>query len=586
VPYSREREDRIRLERIRELFGTRGLYAFAAPAASIVVAAQVMAWVWPVGNRVGTALWLCVVIPAEIGAGLLIWWFHRKPRDDGELARWARRRVAAEIARGVGWSLLALLSVFPGKPMSLLPAMATLIGLCAASSAGLAVYLPALTAFVGSVSAASAAFLLWRSASGAELYAAAMFSTNFLLVMLNGGRMSLLYRNSIELRLDLAEQVEVSGRLQGEAEAGRRIAEEAAVERAQFFGAASHDLRQPVHALGLYAALLRRDPPPTQRRELIRSIAACVDTLERLFNAILGVSQALMSRDDSRVAALPLQDLIDGAALQFHPEAERRGLRLRTRDTPLWVRADATAVQRILANLVANALAYTERGGALVAARRRGDRVELVVADTGMGIAQTDHERVFDPFFQVRPDRPTGRHGFGLGLATVKQLCITHGYDIDLRSRLGFGSVFRVCLPAAEPADPPRDIAPTEPAMRKKLRVLLVEDDALVADAVSKLLATWGVPTELCSDSHRALQILEAGPGRWLAILDYRLHGRETGLDIADAIRRRFADEIPIAIVTGDLDVLEHARQRGLRVLQKPLRPIRLRALLASMSTG
>jgi len=586
VSNSREREDRIRLERIRELFGAPGIYAFAAPAASIIVAAQVIIWVWLVGNRAGTALWLAVVIPVEIGVGVLTWWFHRAARGDAELPQWARRRVAAEIVRGVGWALLALLSVLPGKPMSLLPAMVTLVGLSAASSAGLAVYLPALAAFVGSVSAASAAFLLWRSLNSSDLYAAAMFSTNFLLVMLNGSRMSLLYRTSIELRLDLAEQVEVSGRLRGEAEAGRKVAEEAAVERARFFGAASHDLRQPVHALGLYAALLRRDPPASQRRELIRSVTACVDTLERLFNAILGVSQALISRDDSRVAALPLQGLIDGVVLQFRPEAERRGLRLRARTTSLWVQADATAVQRILANLVANALTYTEQGGALIAARRRGDRVELVVADTGVGIADRDHERVFDPFFQVRSDRPTGRDGFGLGLATVKQLCITHGHGIALRSRLGFGSVFRVSLPFAEPADLPRESNPAEPAMHETLRVLLVEDDPLVADAVSKLLASWDVPTALCADSRRAVQILEASPGRWLTILDYRLQGQETGLDVADAIRRRFGDQIPIAIVTGDLDVLEQARQQGLTVLQKPLRPIRLRALLASMAAA
>ena len=274
MPAAAERERRIRLERIRDLYDTPRAQVFIAPFVAMAMALQAAAWVWPVGDRAGAALWLGVQLLGEVGVAVLVRLFHRRPRADTELPLWAAWRVAGEGVRGAAWSLIALLTVIPGHPLSLLPPLITLVGLAAAVSAGLAVYLPALFAFTGGVCALAAAFLIFRSQGWPELYAAGMFGTTFVFVMLNGLRMAGLYRKAIELRLDLAAQAETSARLHAEAEAGRKLAEEAVAERGRFFGAASHDLRQPVHALGLYASLLRRDPPAKERKELIGAGAA------------------------------------------------------------------------------------------------------------------------------------------------------------------------------------------------------------------------------------------------------------------------------------------------------------------------
>lgn len=583
------REGAIRLERIRDLYSASGTPIFAAAAASALIGVQAAAWAWPYGDRSGAVLWAAIVVAAEGMMAVLMSVFHRRPRADAELPAWGAARTGFEFLRGVAWALVALLAVKPGEALSLYPVLVTLVGLVASSSAGLAVHLPSLLAFASGSLFPAAAFLILSADVRGDRFVAGMFASTFVLVMLNGVRMSAIYRRLIENRLDLAQQVELERRLQVEAAEGRRAAEAAAAERIRFFGAASHDLRQPVHALGLYAALLRRDPPAADRRNLIAAVGACVDTLDQLFNAILGVVQGSHAPDDRRVEAMPLQDLLDRVLLQFAPEAQRAGLTLQGRKTDAWVRADPTAVERILTNLVANAIRYTERGGVLVAARRRRGRVELIVADSGVGLAPTDQRRVFDPFFRVsNRNEAGGERGFGLGLATVRELCLGHGYDIRLRSRLGRGSVFALTLPAAQPGVRRGERVAVETSAPSRLHVLVVEDDALVADAIQRLLDTWGMPARVCDTGEEALAILdrELGDGRWFGILDYRLQGEETGLDVADAVRARFGQALPLALLTGELDpaVFAAAKRRGIVVLQKPLRPIRLRAVLAAVA--
>lgn len=583
-----ERARRIEVERIRDLYGAPGRPLRAAAATSFILAVQAAAWCWPFASTAGVLTWAALTLAAEAATTALVSAYHRRPRTDDEVRAWGRIRIGAEALRGLAWSLMAWLAIDPQSTLSLFPIGFTLIGLVAATSGGLAVHVPSMLAFVASVLAPAAAFLLLRRDGVDELIAAGMLGTSLAMVGLNGVRMSAVYLQLIENRIDLAEQLDQRRHLQEAAEEGRRAAEAAARERTRFFGAASHDLRQPVHALGLYASLLRRDPPARERKELISAVASCVEALERLFNAILGVSQAVDARDASRVQPTRLQDVVGRTLLQFLPEAERRGLGLRVRPTAAWVLVDPTPLERVLSNLLSNAIRYTERGGVLVGARRRGKDWELVVADTGIGLDDTDQRRVFDAFFRVSRRHGEDDRAFGLGLATVRQICLTQGWEVGLTSRAGRGSVFRVRLPACEPA--PAAVATTAeraetPVAPGRRRVLVVEDDPLVADAVGKLLSAWDVDAHLCETSATALQILHDQPeGRWIVILDYRLAGPETGLDVADRIRERYGDAFPLALLTGELDtdVFDAARARGVMVLQKPLRPIRLRALLSA----
>lgn len=574
----------VRAERIRDLFNRSGGGLYAAAVITGLAALQSVVVIWPRTDHLRALSWVALMAAVQVGIVALLRAFHRRPRADHELAAWARRRAGVEVLHGLTWAAMVPLVYVRGEPITLVAVIGMVSGLAGAISAGLSVHLPSMLAFAATAFLPAIAFLLAVRVDSTEVYAALMLVATTVLALINAARMSSIYDESIRLRLGLAAQLEQRRQLQEAAEEGRRLAEEAAAERTRFFGAASHDLRQPVHALGLYASLLRRDPPARERHELIGNIATCVDSLDRLFNAILGVARAAKERHDDRIVAFPLQDVFDRVLLQLGPEAERRGLRLRHRRTARWVRGDPGVAERILANLAANALRYTERGGVLIAAQVRGGFVELVVADTGVGLSEADRTRIFDAFYQVGLPHRDRTQGFGLGLATVRQLCLTHGYRIEVRSEPGRGTLFRVRLPAAEPAADPvvPSVAP-EPPMR--LNVLLVEDDPLVADAVARLLTAWEAAVHVCANGDEALALLDGhAVGRWHAILDYRLPGAETGLDLADRIRARHGRRVTISLLTGEVDpaVFAGAEERGIAVLQKPLKPIRLRALLAT----
>jgi signal transduction histidine kinase len=581
------RGEAVASERARDLFGARSLVAYAATFMVCLLVAEAALLTWSTEAHERILAWVAVLLATQAGIGALIYAFHRRPRTDREVRGWGLGRAAAEATHGLAWSISALLLHTPGHVVSLLALMVTIVGLTSAMAAGLAVHMPSLVAFVVCAQLPAALFLVLRTPGPPELYAAAMLLTTTLFVLVNAARMSAIYDHAIGLRLDLRSERDEGRRHELAAEAARQIAERAAAERTQFFGAASHDLRQPVHALGLYLALLRTDPPKRQRLDLIASIAECIDSLDRLFNAILGVAQAARSREESRIAPVSLDEAFQRLKVQFEAEAQRRGLRLRIRSSGLWILGESAALERILSNLCANALRYTTTGGVLVGVRRRGQHIGIVVADTGVGLAEDDRQRIFEPFYQAGGAK-RGRDGFGLGLATVQELCRTHGYDIQVQSRLNCGTTVEIHAPSA-PAPLRRESAAAAPAAFKPIgarrRVLLVEDDRLAADALCSLLASWGVDVRQAHDRIGALAVLERGGGEpWLGLIDYRLGGPETGLDVADAIRAAYGERIKLSLLTGEADpeIFQAARRRRMLVLHKPLKPVRLRALLAA----
>jgi signal transduction histidine kinase/CheY-like chemotaxis protein len=570
-------------ERIREIYGLPGARIYAGIVHVTFVVLLQAAVLWPFSDRAPLLSWLAMMLTIEAGITLLLWSFHRRPRSVDELPFWSRAKTIQAGIHGLGWSLQMAMLHDRAEPMTLLAIVVANVSMAAGNLPTTGVHLPSQTSFSAFALLPAAVFVLLPGRDSTALYAAYMLTMTFLLVMGNGVRVSKLTGETIRLRLEMAEQVDVRRSLQEQAEEARRIAEVASAERTHFFGAASHDLRQPVHALGLYASLLRRDPPARERRELIANVVACIDSLDRLFNAILGVARAARASTPEQIGPTPLADIVERLMLQYRPEAEAKALRLHAPATSVWVRGDPVAIERILGNLIANAIRYTGAGSVLVGARRCGANVALVVRDTGVGIAEADRTRVFAPFFQVAG---AGQEGFGMGLATVKELCLTQGYTIEVQSELGRGSQFRVVLPRAEPQSRPAAPSAAAPlsAQADRLNVLLVEDDVLVADAVSRILRGWGMDVHVCADSGGALKALsDGGSGRWSALIDYRLAGEETGLDIAHAVRARHGEAITMALITGEADpaIFTAAERLGMRVLHKPLKPIRLRALLS-----
>ena len=375
-------------------------------------------------------------------------------------------------------------------------------------------------------------------------------------------------------------------------DSAQMFAEWAADERSRFWAAASHDLKQPLHALGMYAALLAKDPPASERHELLGHMNSCITSLMGLFDAILGVTSAENIHLQANPIGFPLQRVIDRVWVQLRPSAVEKGLDLRRVRTSVRIHADPAVVERILGNLLSNAIRYTDRGAVLVGVRRSADRQTCVlsVIDTGVGLASSDQRRIFDDFFQVNNPERSPAKGYGLGLATVQRLCSALGYEIVVRSTVGRGSLFGIRLPLDLGLGdiPTAEIEP-HGSLGSDLNVLFVDDDDMVRDAMTRLLKEWGIHTVTCSTGDEVLSALTKSLDRhWHVLLDQRLAHHETGLQIADRIRRVVGDGPTITLITGEQDsgVEQGAARRGITVLRKPLKPVRLRALLQWRSAG
>ncbi|MBU0918305.1 ATP-binding response regulator [Aquabacterium parvum] len=379
------------------------------------------------------------------------------------------------------------------------------------------------------------------------------------------------------------------------AEAAQRDAETANRAKTQFFAAASHDLRQPLHALGLFAEALRSRSKDEGVAQLVNSINSSVDALEGLFSELLDITKIDTGGVDIEPEHFAMHDLFTRIRLHFEPTAFEKGLMLSFHGEQHFAYADPLVVERILRNLISNAIRYTEDGGVLVSCRRRGDQLLLQVWDTGIGIAEKEQGRIFEEFYQTQSNRPLEPHhrkGLGLGLAIVKRLAGLMDTDLTLRSRVGHGTVFSCLLPIGRA---PR-LQPVAPTSKSSLGVTLdrrhivvVEDEVAVLEGLQVLLKGWGA-TVSAFDSVRSVEEWLARtsgdkdlPRPDLIMVDYRLPEQLTGIDAIKKLRERFGQDLPAILVTGSTMTQheEEARQHNFHVLLKPVVPTKLRAMIA-----
>ncbi|HEX2815089.1 MAG TPA: ATP-binding protein, partial [Phenylobacterium sp.] len=369
-------------------------------------------------------------------------------------------------------------------------------------------------------------------------------------------------------------------------------AEKANLAKSQLLAAASHDLRQPLHALSLFSGSLQSLALDDEAKDVAARIQANVAAMEKLFNGLLDISRLEAGVVQSHREPVSCQDLFDRLAGYFDPVAEQQGLDLRFRDTGLWIDSDAALSEQICVNLVTNALRYTRTGGILVAARRRGGRVSIEVADTGIGIARADQARIFDEFVQIgNPERDRGK-GLGLGLAIAQRLAAILESEIEIISVEGRGSRFCFSLPGAEPAKTVRVAA--APDLMQGLRLLLIDDDAMVREGAGLLLRQWGVEAAIVADlaeaEARIADLFKDGRGARfdICLADYRLPGEVNGLGVIARLSALAGAPETFCLVTGDMgaDVLAAADAAGVPIIHKPLHPARLRALLNHLVAG
>ncbi len=348
-----------------------------------------------------------------------------------------------------------------------------------------------------------------------------------------------------------------------------------------FLASASHDLRQPIHALGLFLTTIRslsHAPSPLSSKPfvpIVQRMRASLDSLMELLNMLLGASLHGTGQKPLQPRPTPLQAPFDDMVSEFAAMAARKGLSLHAVPSRAWVLADPTVLRRVLTNLVSNAVRYTQQGRIVLGARRRGASVEVQVWDTGIGIPPEKIDAIFQEFFRVDTAPTRDGRSEGLGLSIVRRAAAQLGARLDVRSMPGKGSMFSVRLPQCDPQRQEQAPAPDDPPPAGTGRhILLIDDDEQVLLATTHLLTSWGHQVLSAANASEALRLCEAQPMRIdTVICDYMLDPSMDGLELLLGLRARHLGPLPVCMVTGDMSAerIEQANRHGFTLLHKPV---------------
>ena len=435
-----------------------------------------------------------------------------------------------------------------------------------------------------------AGITIWGTLTGGGPFTTADLNVSFLLVLMfliSITVPSLLLSADVEVRKKAEESLR-----RAQIDLERKVAERtqelelANAAKSRFLAMASHDLRQPLHALGLFVAQLRTPLKSGERTKTIERVDATRKEMDEMFNSLLDISRLDAGILTPKITEFPIARLLQKIETTFDQATREKGLRLRVRRSDAWVRSDAMLLERILLNLVSNAVRYTLRGGIIVGCRRRGEMLRIEVWDSGPGIPEDQKQNIFGEFFQLTAPERYRYGGLGLGLAIVDRLRLLLNHQIDLASTVGRGSRFAILVPMAdesvtptEPVDSPR---PAVFAVEGKV-ILVIADAPIVLEGTGGLLGKWGYSVLTAgSDEAALIRLAERQQRPDLIISDYHLASGKTGIRAIEQVNAAFGSSIPAILISGDTapEPLRDAKDRGYILLHKPVDPMRLRAVM------
>src|SRR6056297_1733535 len=377
-------------------------------------------------------------------------------------------------------------------------------------------------------------------------------------------------------------------------EVAKHEAEQADRSKTKFLAAASHDLLQPLNAARLFSANLSQLVGHLESDEarLARRVDHSLGVAEELLSALLDISRLDQGALQPKWSTVSAAQLLDKIERQFSALAERRGLRLRVRPCAHWIHVDPKLLQRILFNLVNNALRYTRSGGVLVGCRKRGQLLRIEVWDTGPGIETSEQERIFEEFERLgdQDDASEFDQGLGLGLSIWRRICRMLAVPLELQSRLGRGSVFAVTVAYVGGAgEAVVDAVRSQLGVRQNfagLEVMCIDDDREILDGMRMLLERWGCRVAAAATRDEAAAQAHAGID--LIIADFHLAGGDNGLSVSAEVRRVAGATTPVLVLTADRgdELGEQLNALGYQRLYKPVKPAALRALMQHAVDG
>lgn len=355
----------------------------------------------------------------------------------------------------------------------------------------------------------------------------------------------------------------------------KQEADAANIEKSRFLAAVSHDLRQPIHAQGLFLNMLSETDISAEQSKIVSNIKIASAAMGDMLHTLMDFSRIEAGVMSANIQNFSIQRLLNKIENEFLSQADVKNLVYRSRESGLSVRSDPAMLEMILRNLISNAIRYTESGGIMVACRKRGQFCTLEVYDTGIGIESVHHNDIFREFYQVNNPERDRRKGLGLGLSIVKGLSQTLEHALTFKTIPGRGTMFRLMLPMAELSEHQAETQSLNFGSKKTgLRILFVDDDELVRIGTQQQLFAWGFECDAVESLEEAMASAETNCPD-LVISDYRLRNQSTGAEVIATLRKRWDQDLPALLITGDTapDRLLEARSHGIRLLHKPVLP-------------
>lgn len=384
-----------------------------------------------------------------------------------------------------------------------------------------------------------------------------------------------------------------------ELETAKNIAEWANISKTHFLAAASHDVLQPLNAASLLISSLTSLQTCDEGMRLCRQVESSLDTMSTLLRSLLYMSRLDAGDVRPNWQSVSLKNLFESIKSDFEPLAHSKHIEFRVKHKNLFVHSDPTMLRRIVQNIVANAINYTNTGGVLVVANKLKDKVHIRVADTGCGIEKQHFDDIFIQFSRHNPQQNEVAQeqfsaGLGLGLAIVRQMVDILKHEIHVNSHIGQGSCFHLAMLADEPPSKPAKAHNSFSASAQtrqytvltNTKILLIENDLLAQEAMTTLLKQWACESKVASNTQEALRQIARDSWRPdLIIADQHLDENDLGTATIELVRTLVGNNIPALIVTANpsKQLAQHAENNQIEVMLKPVKPAQLRALLTHL---
>ncbi len=526
--------------------------------------------------------WSAMVGVCAVAHLLLCFKYRQCAPSDSDWRRWNWAFTAIVIVEGGTWCFGAVQFLADGNAFRALVALLAWAGVISAAIVVFGAFLRTYLAFITPAMIPHIVFLLDHPYPFSDtVLALILIYTAILPIIVFSMQRQIVEAHrlrfeNLELAIDMRQQKE--------------RADHANRAKSSFLAAASHDLRQPVHALGLFIGALRSRAMDDEARRLVDHIDESVGAMDDLFASLLDISKLDAGTVTATPVAVAIGPLLARLCSSYSDEAAAKGISLRWVGSSLTVLSDPVLLERILRNLISNAIRYTDVGGIVAGCRRSGSTITAEIWDSGCGIAADQHDLIFQEFFQVgNPERDRSK-GLGLGLAIVRRLSILIDARLELRSEIGRGSVFALALPRCD-SEPISDNSERRGTLQPgdEALILVIDDEVAIQRAMESLLLSWGYRVVVSGSGEELMSRLTTETGiPDLIICDYRLRGDETGVAVIDALRAHLGRLVPAMLITGDTapERIAEAQASGFLLLHKPLSNARLRAAVGNLQRG